>query len=83
MSLVDKYGDRGSGAGFTSMEGKNIQKYNMGWKEALRTVNERIRLDFRHKPIAVFSLVASEVSSYHGKFVQLLQGVRERRRSEA
>lgn len=65
------------------MEGKNIQKYNMGWKEALRTVNERIRLDFRHKPIAVFSLFASEVSSYHGKFVQLLQGVRERGRSEA
>ena len=72
MGLVDKYGDRKSGVAFSTTESKNIQKYNAGWREALRAANERIRGDFK------FNLFASEVTSYHSRFVQLLQGVGQR-----
>lgn len=75
MSLVDKYGDRKSGVAFSTTESKNIQKYNAGWREALRTANEQIRGDFKYHVIAVVGLFASEVTSYHSRFVQLLQGV--------
>lgn len=78
MGLVDKYGDRKSGVAFSTTESKNIQKYNAGWREALRAANERIRGDFQYHTIAVFNLFASEVTSYHSRFVQLLQGVGQR-----
>ncbi|KAK8816886.1 hypothetical protein WA577_002680 [Blastocystis sp. JDR] len=74
VGLVDKYGDRKSGVAFSTTESKNIQKYNAGWREALRAANERIRGDFKYHTIAVFNLFASEVTSYHSRFVQLLQG---------
>ena len=74
---MDKYGDRKSGVAFSTTESKNIQKYNAGWREALRAVNERIHMDFKYHVIAVFNVFASEVTSYHSRFVQLLQGVRD------
>ena len=42
---------------FTTIEGKNIQKYATGWKEAIRIVNERIQQDFQYRAISVYTMV--------------------------
>lgn len=75
VSIVDKYGERGAGSSFTTIEGKNIQRYNSGWKEAIRAVNERIHQDLKYKSAAIFKVFSNELTTYHSKFVQLLQGV--------
>ena len=63
VGIVDKYSERNSVVAFTTIEGKNIQKYSTGWKEAIRMVNERIHEDFHYRAVSVFSSVLIAYSS--------------------
>ena len=57
VGIVDKYSERNGAVSFTTIEGKNIQKYATGWKESIRMVNERIRQDFHYRAVSVYTMV--------------------------
>lgn len=57
---MDKYSERSANTAFTSIEGKNIQKYATGWKEVIHTVSDRIQQDFQYRRISVFSMVCEK-----------------------
>ena len=57
VGIVDKYSERNGAASFTTIEGKNIQKYATGWKDSIRMVNERIRQDFHYRAVSVYTTV--------------------------
>ena len=59
VSVVDKYGGKTDGVpSFTSIEIKNMQRYETSWKESIRTVHDFIHQEFKYKCVDVFRYVA-------------------------
>lgn len=65
VSVVDKYSGKTDGApSFTSIEIKNMQKYETSWKESIRTVHDFIHQEFKYKCVDVFRYVAFKSPSH-------------------
>lgn len=65
VSVVDKYSGKTDGVpSFTSIEIKNMQRYETSWKESIRTVHDFIHQEFKYKCVDVFRYVGSVFSSH-------------------